>query len=341
MSRVWTLRKLLGLPFWALQLFTGAKSFVDNPIIGSRRFNQWGLHSLRVRLAHKMAAQRRARLASRVSPDHRAQFNRDGFVRIDNFMPQNTFEQLRAALLEGCFRAREMVQGDTITRRIAIDGAMLERIPALASLLRNPVWAGLMRYVASFDIEPLYYIQTIIREAGDAPPDPQIALHSDTFQPSMKAWFFLDDVDQGPFTFVPGSHRATAARLAWEKARSIALSDGGDRLSTRGSLRVGADELQAMGLPPAMAFQAQANTLVVADTYGFHARGPSDGSYMRVEIWAYARRSPFLPWTGFDLLSVPRVAENRVNLLWRFRDRFSALVGQPWQDVGVKAPLDR
>jgi hypothetical protein len=43
-----------------------------------------------------------------------------------------------------------------------------------------------------------------------------------------------------------------------------------------------------------------ANTLVVADTFGFHARGPSVGRSLRVEVWAYGRRSPFVPWTGLD-----------------------------------------
>ncbi|HZU89828.1 MAG TPA: hypothetical protein VE993_11275, partial [Stellaceae bacterium] len=39
----------------------------------------------------------------------------------------------------------------------------------------------------------------------------------------------------------------------------------------------------------------------------FHARGPSTGPSMRVEIWAYGRRSPFpspapfIPWTTAGL----------------------------------------
>ena len=38
------------LPWWAAQLATGAKSFADNPLIGSPRLNALGMHAGRVRL---------------------------------------------------------------------------------------------------------------------------------------------------------------------------------------------------------------------------------------------------------------------------------------------------
>jgi len=79
---------------------------------------------------------------------------------------------------------------------------------------------------------------------------------------------------------------------------------------------------------------------VVADTSGFHARGPSTGGLARAEIWAYSRRNPFLPWTGLDLLSLPGLAERRVPWLWAVRDRLKTWVGQPWRDVGPKRPLE-
>ena len=82
--------------------------------------------------------------------------------------------------------------------------------------------------------------------------DPQCDLHSDTFHPSVKAWLFLTDVpeDEGPFTYVPGSHRLTPQRLAWEHRRSLAMAEERNRLSRRGSLRIWDGELAAIGLPP-------------------------------------------------------------------------------------------
>jgi hypothetical protein len=69
-----------------------------------------------------------------------------------------------------------------------------------------------------------------------------------------------------------------------------------------GSFRIGADELPALGLPPPLALPVAANTLIVADTFGFHARARSARRSVRVEVWAVGPRNPFLPWTRLDPL---------------------------------------
>ncbi|HEY0270487.1 MAG TPA: phytanoyl-CoA dioxygenase family protein [Sphingomonas sp.] len=326
-------------PWWALQLATGAKAFSDNPLIGSPALNRRGLHVARVRLAGRLAAARRRRLARLVPAEDREAFDRDGFVLRRDFLPPAVFEALRAQALAYRGEAREMLQGDSITRRIALDPAALRAIPAARALLADPIWRGLLRYVGSAATEPLVYIQSIFTHVTNAAPDPQTALHADTFHATVKAWLFLTDVadDEGPFVYVPGSHRLTPARLAWEQERSVRARDL-DRLSSRGSLRIDAAELAGLGLPPPQGFAVPANTLVVADTSGFHARGASARASTRIEIWAYGRRNPFLPWTGLDPLSLPGVAERRVPWMWHARDRLAALIGQPWRPVGRLAP---
>jgi hypothetical protein len=49
-------------PLHMLAVATGAKSFRDNPVLGSARLNRWGLHLGRKRLAQRLAAWRRRRL---------------------------------------------------------------------------------------------------------------------------------------------------------------------------------------------------------------------------------------------------------------------------------------
>lgn len=338
LTRPW--RALL-LPWWTLSLATGAKSFVDNPLLGSRRLNAAGLHVARLRLAHALAARRRARLAHLIDADARAAFDRDGFVAMPDFLPAETFAALRDGLR--CWRgpAREMVQGNAVTRRLALDPALLRAVPALRTLLADARWRGLIRYAASFDAEPVSYVQTILSHRGDGPDDPQLALHSDAFQPSAKAWLFLDRVEDadGAFTYVPGSHRLTGERLAWERARSLTAARA-ERLTARGSFRIDPAELPALGLPPPKAFAVPANTLVVADTFGFHARGRAAAPGERVEIWAYSRRSPFVPWGGPDIGGLPGLAERRVIAYWHARDRLARWIGQPWRDVGPRNPWD-
>ena len=335
---------ILKYPFWTLALATGAKSFRDNRVIGSPALNRWGLHAARIRLAHDLAQRRRDRLERLVPADDRLAFQRDGFVVKRNFLAPERFAALKEQALAFRGPAREMVQGDTITRRMALDGKARAAMPLVKVLLRQDDWRGLMRYVGSFDHEPLTYIQTILSHVKDAAPDPQTNLHADTFHPSMKAWLFLTDVaeDEGPFVYVPGSHRLTRERLAWERDMSIEAAALADRYSARGSFRVDPQALDRMRLPKPQVFAVPANTLVVADTVGFHARGHSARASRRVEIWAYGRRNPFLPWTGYDPLSLPGIAEARIPLMWKALDlsQSMGLKGNSWVDKGLKRALD-
>jgi hypothetical protein len=331
-------------PWWLLQLATGAKSFVDNPILGSRALNRRGLHDVRLRAAHRLAWWRRRRLTRYLEPADRAAFDRDGFVCLPDFLPQDQFDRLRHFLLTSECDGREHRQGDTVTRRVPIGPELLERSPELARSLAMPRWRGLMRYVASTGGEPIYYLQSIVTGL-DGPPDPQVELHSDAFHPSLKAWLFLTDVagDAAPLIYVPGSHRVTPQRLQWERRKSETVVAEGDRLSQRGSFRVARGELDALGLPQPVSFAVAANTLVVADTYGFHARGLSQRPTVRAEIWAYRRRSPFLPWTGFDLLSLPGLATRRAGWAHGLVDWLAArgFRQQHWTPSGRKRATDR
>ena len=170
----------------------------------------------------------------------------------------------------------------------------------------------------------------------------QYAYLRDAFHPSVKAWLFLGDVaeDEGPFVYVPGSHLPTRRRLAWERAASITAAASGDYQASRGSLRIAADELHRLGFAEPRAFAVPENTLIVADMMGFHARGRSLRPSTRVEIWAYGRRNPFLPWLGGDPAGLPLVKGNAVPLFWSASDlavRFG--VGRnPWRPVGMVRP---
>jgi len=324
-------RNLLLSPVWIVQLLTGTKSFADNPIIGSAALNRRGLHVRRLLLAHRLAAMRRAMLAGRVGADDRAALERDGFLIKPDFLPPDLFRALLAEVKAHRGPGRETIQGDTVTRRIALDPKALSVLPAVRKVIELPAFQGITRYVNSFDVEPMFYLQTILTHVRKGPPDPQLKLHSDAFQPSVKAWLFLTDVEErrAPFMYVPGSHKPTGARLAWEKAMSIAVSGEGERLSRRGSFRIDPAELPALDLPPPMAVAVKANTLVVADMYGFHARGLSDQPTMRVEIWAYGRHSPFVPWVFSALWHSTTVARNRVGIFWWWGDRLEKLGLKP------------
>lgn len=331
-------------PIWALALFTGAKSFADNPILGSRRLNRAGLHLFRLKAAHALAGYRRARLARHIPARLREQFDRDGFIVIEDVLPDAEFRRMQEVILGTDLECRAQQQGDTVTRRVPFGPEMAKLCPALDRIVRGSLWQGLMAYVASARTAPLYYIQTVAGGVAEGPPDPQIQLHSDTFHPSLKAWLFLTDVEEDgrPLTYVAGSHRLSPRRIAWEQRKSIEVLETGDRLSQRGSFRIRPDELRALGLPQPQRFCVPANTLVIVDTCGFHARGSSHRPTVRVELWAYCRRNPFLPWTSAGLFSLPRFARRRAEFLLALMDWLDRLGvrKQHWTRAGRRRPID-
>jgi len=326
-----TLRTLLLGPLYALQLLSSAKSFRDNPLIGSRRLNERGLHRARLRLAHRLAQRRRARLAERIAPEDRRAFDRDGFLVKRSFLAPAHFDELLREIRAYRGPAREEYQGNALTRRMACDARLLGAVPALGRLLAEPDWRALTRYVGSFDAEPMVYVQSIFSHARPGAPDPQETLHSDTFHATLKCWLFLCDVAPGClcFRYVPGSHRLTPARLAWEHERSLELCREGEFRSRRGSLRVTEQDLERLGLPPAVEIAVPANTLLLADTHGFHARGASAGPALRVEIWAYDRRNPFRPWVGLDPWQWHALRDRRIGAFWRLGDALERLQLKP------------
>ena len=340
-----SLRQAFLIPFWMAQIVSQEKFFARNPVIGNRWLNEHGLHTARVAAAWRLSQARRRRLARLIPEEDRRRLDRDGFVVKRDFLPAGIFAALAAQARELRASAREMVEGDTVTRHIALDPGVLDRIPAARHLLGSSEYRNLISYAGSSSAMPMVYLQTILSGTRAGPPDPQTDLHTDTFHPTVKAWLFLTDVaaDAMPFVYVPGSHLLTPQRLDWERQMAIAASGGPPRDPHRLVRAIAPATLPALGLPPPLVIAVPANTLVVADTFGFHARGPSARPTARVEIWAMGRRNPFLPWAGFDPWAIPALGLRKPILYWKAVDLLARLgLGrQRWQPRGPISAFDR
>lgn len=286
-------------PGYFLALFTEAKSFRGNPIIGSRLLNRLGLHVIRMLLGHATLRLRWFMLAFLVDAQDRRAFYRQGYIVKENLLTDTQFNALKQAHARYVTEHKPMHQGDTTTRLRLISPDELASVPALRDLIRNPTWLGLQRFTSGLFLLPWLYFLRIENgvRGGDKGEDPQKAVHADTFHPAMKSWLFLEDItpEKGPFTYYPGSHRLTWRRIKWEYNRSIQAVNINDGYSEKGSLRAHAEDIAALGLKEPESFTVPANTLVIANTFGFHCRGQAKPGAARDAIWSSGWRAPFLP----------------------------------------------
>ncbi len=334
-------------PWWLVQVFSQAKSFTANPVLGNRLLNRLGLHVARLIVAHGARRIRLLYIAPFIDKKLRQAYWRDGFILIEDFLLADEFEELCSDVRQKGkeLEVRECIQGDTLTQRVLLDEAASAQLPGVRKLIDNKRYLGLMAFVGATYKRPLFYIQRIANGAANGAADPQKNLHSDTFHPTMKAWFFLDDVtsDKGPFNYVPGSHRLTMGRLKWEYERSVNIHQQADTYSKRGSMRASDDDLKTMGYGPRRAVTVKKNTLVVADTHGFHCRGQAQKNASRLEVWAFCRTNPFSVFSGFGSRFASRLENRGAKALWRLEDKRAAARGakSSWHVVDSTKMFDK
>jgi hypothetical protein len=336
------LRWLL-LPLHLLGVATKAKSFRDNPVIGSPALNRRGLHVLRRHLAAAVAERRRRRLAHLVPAEDREAFLRDGFLVKRDFLDAASFRALREEVFARRAQARESLDGYTLTRLIPLDAIALQEMPETRRALLTPRYLGLHAFIGSYARRPYLYVQTIFSGVRQAPPDVQSFYHADTFHPTVKSWLLLTPVAPGEagFTYVPGSHRANRRRDAWERRVSVTAHAQADRLTGEGSMRISEAEIARLGYPPPVKLTAEPNTLIIADTSGFHRRGRSEGFACRISIWAQSRSNPFIPWAGGD--PVPAPLQGMGTRIFGWLDaRIKQARGRAngWRAVGLRTPAE-
>ena len=126
-------------------------------------------------------------------------------------------------------------------------------------------------------------------------PRGEYMLHADTHYPTFKAFFYLNPVSagNGAFVYVRRSHRLSLERLTYEYEAGVrvaqAKKDGRWSKYPYGHLRrPDADYINRLGLREE-SITGPENTLVIADTSGFHRRGEFTNNEPRETIFMHWR----------------------------------------------------
>ncbi|MEE9328408.1 MAG: phytanoyl-CoA dioxygenase family protein [Cocleimonas sp.] len=324
---------LVKIPLWIFELFTTSKSFRDNPIIGSPVLNKMGLHVIRLLVSHAIMRTRMWFLALSISVEDRKSFFDNGYIAIENFLSDEAFVTLEKEARAFKGEIREARQGDTLTHRGVLSPDVLQQHPAIKKVLNSKKLSRLAKFSSGHFRAPLYYLEQVKNKYCEGAADPQKTLHNDTFHPSMKVWFFIDDVapEAGAFTFVLGSHKLSWERLKWHYRMSIDAKNNSNTLHARGSTRYSLDDLKTLGLPEPHAFTVKKNTLLIVNVFGIHRRGDSLTKSTRMAIWGDSRTNPFIPFPGIGGKFANR-------LQYYFLELYRKNVDESAQKRGVPSP---
>lgn len=291
-----------------IDIVSNEKSF-KHPLIGSPRLNRLGLHSARVIGADWCSRLRRVG-AGPVAADLRARLWRDGFVVIGKLLPAELLEPAHREFTRRLAAHESEVPCPSVAsrgfgRRLLndsgfdrADGGSLNRFVALdarcplllGAFAENLALRGLLRALTGVAVAPDAFWLYQLRHGDEAlNPDPQRQWHCDTFHDTFELWYFFEavTVHDGPLLYAPRSQRSSRARRRWERHQILA---NGARSS---AFRAGADDVASLSSEAPQAVLAPANSLVLANTRGFHCRSLAPAGTVRQGLYANLRPHAF------------------------------------------------
>jgi len=273
-----------------------------NQIYSNQKFvysdlNKSGLHIYRILLA------RRIRMSSKSLPITAVEeFNQKGIVHIENFLSDVEFNHVTEYF-------------NTTVKDFFPDGGKGTINPDFILGDTNPL-LSLFRACArvnEFSDDAVDgYPRTEFWHHKHFKNDPQYKFHTDTFQPTVKAWLYLEDVEyeHGPFHYIPTSNIPDKKRLTWDYENSLVAEDGRrhplwnirvENNGKPGSFRIcensGTQQemlsIGSMGYEEVQVAVAPKNTLLIADTFGLHKRGTANPNTMRSTLTMQYRPQAF------------------------------------------------
>ncbi len=268
-----------------------ARVFSASKTIKNPALNALGVQVFRTLVARAIYSARRSPAAGR--DDEAARVIRaEGVVTIPQFLEEETFARIVTEAEDLISRGEGKLHEHGGTRLSLYDLRELRptEFPELAAWCENErcirlVEAVEKRQLASRD--GLRVLERVVYE-DDTIADPETELHVDTFFNTHKVWLYLDDVcvENGPLTYVPRSHRLSAARLGRDYSES--------RTDHGGSRRIAEVEVARRALIRRQ-MTVPANTLVVANTHGYHCRAQGHPGRVRRALHMSFRFNPFMP----------------------------------------------
>ena len=280
-------------------------------VVRSRLLNAAGLQAFRTFLAHFL---HRRRTRNGAPSALAATLAEEGIVVIPEFLPAPVFEAVQAEFrraldhastlpLEKTATSHVFVRYEDSSRRVgrfeegAIDHDYVTIVPEGSDcplirehLLSNERVLGLIREISGLQTlsAPSTYLDRMYLSNRGTSDDPQTELHEDIFCHDWRAWFAINawTEENAAFKYAPRSHHLSLSRLGLEYWNSVTNTRDG------GSWRLGARAKRWLGIEP-RSICCPPNSLVLANTGGYHSRGVFQKGHIREAVQMIFR---FNPW---------------------------------------------
>lgn len=293
---------------------------------GSVLANRLGYQLFRA-LSKSAAWQLRRRAVSPEMMQHVARLDEDGVVVIPDFLAPEAFERVRAEYLRSLrelpYQPGVVEDNDVAVRYLDIDKAPPEAFTAAREhFQRSPLLLGIAAAAMRRPVSAVPPVTMNIWEKIPASDKTERTpganyVHADVHYPTVKMFFYLNDIDEenGAIMYARGSHKMTPARLAYEYDASVRVA----RAKSEGTLyskvpyglvRVPTEaQIQDMGIV-LESICGKANTLIIANTQGFHKQGQFRNDKPREKLMVDFRDCEaslynFVRERGFALFGVP------------------------------------
>ena len=263
-----------------------AQTFSASKVVESRSLNRVGAQPFRA-----VGARLIWRIAAAIGHGGIEELSRTGLLVVEDFLPVDEFELLRdeaTAFSQTRPPSQVITDGGTRTDIWTLPPSEGDRFQELERWCRNETVFGLVSAAEQRLVLPTHGLRTLEHLHTDTVEghDGQSDLHIDAPFDTHKLWLYLDEVtpDRAPFVYVPGSHK-----LDWTRLRNEYLESIGENSRSR---KISAEEVGRRGLE-ARSVTCRPNTLVLANTCGYHARSTGAPGATRQALHMMFRSNPF------------------------------------------------
>lgn len=222
------------------------------------------------------------------------ELKREGIIKIENFLSDSDYHKL----LEEFKQTRKVGKyqpiqdGSTRSERYTMEIPDLEKLPTLkAKIVNSPVVKALVESGEhrSYEVDKYIWCDEVINGDPAEGADSQKELHVDNFFTTHKVWYFFDPIttEDGPLVYVKRSHKMGIKRVLFEYINSTRF----DIIKSH-AFRVTPGWFKFIK-PDEQSCLVQGNTLVIANTMGYHRRGDALPGRVRRQIHYRVRFDPF------------------------------------------------